>query len=87
MQYAITDKRVLISRSGPFSKFTAINLNRLPEASLTESANGRGTILFGQSASFWARGHGDGFSNLTLSLDPSPRFIAIENARNVFEQI
>ncbi|MGH6822715.1 MAG: PH domain-containing protein [Methylocella sp.] len=84
-QYAITNKRVLISRSGPFGKFTAMNLNRLPEASLTESANGRGTILFGQQASFWGRGYG--FGGWTPSLDPSPQFIAVENARNVFELI
>jgi hypothetical protein len=51
-QYALTNKRVLIARSWPFAKFTALSLNRLPETSLVEGANGRGTIHFGQSIPF-----------------------------------
>ena len=84
-QYAITNKRVLIARSWPFAKFTALSLNRLPETSLVERANGRGTILFGQSISNSSRGNS--FSNWTPSLDPTPAFIGIENARSVFEQL
>jgi hypothetical protein len=85
MQYALTNKRILISWSRPFSKFTAISLQQLPEANLTEHVNGRGTIRFGQPASLWGRGNG--FSSWAPSLDPSPQFISIENARSVFEQI
>jgi hypothetical protein len=75
----------LIARSWPFAKFTALSLNRLPETSLVERANGRGTILFGQSISNSWRGNS--FSNWTPSLDPTPAFIGIENARSVFEQL
>jgi len=83
--YAITNKRILISRSGPFGKLTAMNLNQLPEASLSESANGLGTIRFGQASSPWARGNG--FSSWSPAFDPTPQFIAIENARAAFNQI
>jgi hypothetical protein len=66
--YAITNKRILIARSWPFAKFTALSVNRLPETSLVERANGRGTIHFGQSISNSWRGNS--FSNWTPSLDP-----------------
>jgi hypothetical protein len=84
-QYAVTNKRVLIARSWPFAKFTALSLDRLPETSLVERANGRGTILSGQAISNSWRGNS--FSSWTPSLDPKPAFIGIENARSVFEQL
>ena len=46
IHYAITNRRVLISRSAPFGKFTAIGLDRLPDASLRKNVGGRGTIRF-----------------------------------------
>ncbi len=84
MNYAVTDKRVLILRSGPFNKFSAISLDQLPDANLSESADGRGTIRFGAPAPYWA---GRGFSAWTPALDPTPQFIAIEDARRVFDYI
>ena len=84
-QYFVTNKRILISRPWPFSKFTAMSLDQLPEVSLTESANGRGTITFGQPLPLWGRNQG--FSAWTPSLAPVPQFIAIENAGRVFAQI
>jgi hypothetical protein len=83
-RYAITNKRILILRSGPFSAFVALSLNQLPQTSLSESANGRGTIRFGEQVS--PRG-GRGISSLAPSLDPTPQFIAIEDARRVFDAI
>ena len=85
MFYAVTNKRILISRSGPFSKLTALSLDRLPDASLSESSGGRGTIRFGQPVQMWGRGNS--MSSWTPSLDPTPQFIGIENARSVFDQI
>jgi hypothetical protein len=85
MLYAVTNRRILISRSGPFGKFTALSLDRLPDASISESAGGRGTIRFGEPAQLW--GGRRGVSSWTPSLDPTPQFIGIENARNVFDQI
>src|SRR5665213_951738 len=51
--YAVTNMRVLIRRSGAFSKFTALGLDRLPDINLSEGAAGRGTIRFGQQTSVW----------------------------------
>src|SRR5580704_8775894 len=85
MQYAVTNRRILISRSGPFGKFTAVSLDRLPDASISESAGGRGTIRFGEPAPLWGRRNS--FASWTPSLDPTPQFIGIEDARNVFDQI
>jgi hypothetical protein len=63
-----------------------VGLDQLPDASLSESADGRGTIRFGQQAQMWGGRHG-GFSSWTPALDPLPQFIGIENARSVFDQI
>lgn len=53
-EYAITDRRVII-KSGFFSrKVTTINMNTMPEVSLTEKSNGSGTILFGDTGSWRA---------------------------------
>lgn len=84
-QYALTNKRVLIARSWPFAKLTALSLNRLPETSLVEGANGKGTIRLGQPMPYYGLGYG--YSSWTPSLDPAPAFLGIENARSVFEQI
>ena len=82
--YALTSRRVLILRSGPFSNFISINLDRLPEASLSEGADGRGTIRFGPQVPVWGR---RGFSSWTPALDPTPQFLSIENARAVFDEV
>jgi hypothetical protein len=84
MYYAVTNKRVLILRSAPFSKFSALSLDHLPDANLSENANGRGTIRFGTASPYWA---GRGFSGWTPSLDSTPQFIAIEDARRVFDYV
>lgn len=84
MRYAVTDRRVLIARSGPFRKFTAIGLSQLPDIDLSERANGRGTIRFGQGGSMWG--------NWSMGLwnpvfDSTPQFIAIDDAHRVFDLI
>jgi hypothetical protein len=85
MRYAVTNKRILISRAGAFRRFTAMNIDRLPEATLSERADGYGTIRFGQQVSPWMRGNG--FSVWMPALDSTSQFIAIENVRGVFDQI
>ena len=82
--YAVTDKRVLILRSAPFSKFSALSLDQLPGVDLSERADGRGTIRFGQAVPYWTE---SGFYGWTPSLDPVPQFIAIADARKLFDHI
>ncbi len=82
--YALTDRRVLILRTRPTTNFQSINLDRLPEANLSETSDGRGTIRFGPSASIWNTRGARGFAMWTPSLDPIPQFIAIDDVRMVF---
>ena len=86
-RYAVTNRRILIARSEPFSSFISLNLNRLPDVELQEDATGRGTLRFGPATPLWGyRGWG-GFALWTPALDPTPQFIAIDNAQSVFNQI
>jgi hypothetical protein len=86
-RYAVTNQRILIARSAPFSNFISLNLKRLPDVELQEDAIGRGTLRFGPAIPFWGyRGFG-GFAIWTPALDPTPQFIAIDNAQSVFNQI
>ncbi len=84
MSYAVTNRRVLIQRSGLFAKFTAISLERLPNATLVEGKDGRGTIRFGEQGPVRGR---SGTASWTPSLDPTPQFLAIADVRRVFDQV
>jgi hypothetical protein len=83
-RYAVTDRRVLIARSGLFRSFTAVNRDQLPQAQLSQRANGRGTIRFGAEMSMWGN---RGFSSWSPALDSTPQFIAIEDAGRVFDLV
>jgi hypothetical protein len=84
-RYAVTDRRILIARSGPWRGFTALGLDRLPDVRLSLRGDGRGTLRFGQPASmFWSR---QSFGAWSPALDPTPQFIAIDDAQGVFDQI
>jgi hypothetical protein len=82
--YAVTNRRILILRSGPFSRFISLNLDRLPSLDMRENARGRGTIRFGQPASMFGNRN---MSAWSPALDPTPQFIAIDDARRVFDLI
>jgi hypothetical protein len=82
--YALTDRRILISRSKPSSDFTAVALDRLPDARLKDGRGGRGTIRFGQPSGLFAT---RGFSTWSPSLDPTPQFIDIPDVRRVFDLV
>jgi len=83
LRYAVTNKRILIARPAPFSRFTALSLEQLPEVDLKERANGRGTIRFGQRVAAW----GWGYQGMSPAFDPNPQFLAIDDARRVFDLI
>jgi len=82
--YAVTNKRILIHRSAPFAKFTALTFDQLPSLNLIEDSRGRGTIRFGQDQPAWSN---RGYSSWSPAFDPTPQFLAIEDARRVFEHI
>jgi hypothetical protein len=82
--YAATNQRILILRSGPANAFITLNLNRLPGLTLCDERASRGTISFGDVSASYTRMKS--FSWIP-SLSPTPRFLAIEDARSVFNQI
>jgi hypothetical protein len=83
LRYAVTNRRLLIARPAPFSKFTALNLEQLPEVHLKERTNGRGTIRFGQRGPT----RGGYYRLISPAFDPNPLFLAIDDARRVFDLI
>jgi hypothetical protein len=86
--YALTDRRILILRSRPSISFQSVNLDRLPEATLNETSNGRGAIRFGPAFSIWnGRVMGGSWAVWVASLDPTPQFLAIEDVKRVFASV
>jgi hypothetical protein len=85
-RYALTDRRVLILRTRPTADFTALQLDRLPQARLSQRRDGRGSIRFGPPTNPFAFG-GAGFSIWTPSLDPTPQFLGIPDAAKVFDLV
>jgi hypothetical protein len=76
LTYAITDRRILIVRSGWFPAFTTLDRQVLPIIELVEGLQGRGTLYFGQTPSFRRLGW-------IPALDPTPKFVEIEDAQSV----
>lgn len=85
MVYAVTDRRVLIRRFAPLASFKALPLAQLPQARLRDEAGPRGTIVFGPEEAFYAR-HG-GLGAWTPALEAMPQFLAIEDAKSVFNLV
>lgn len=82
--YAITNRRVLISRAGPVTSFIAISINQIPDIQLDERSDASGTIRCGHAASIWGN---RGISYWMPSLDPVPQFLAIGDTRQVLNLI
>ena len=87
--YAVTNKRVLILRDWPFTKFTALGLDQMPVVEFKEGRNGRGTIFFGPSSTTSSTGFGrrNGMGVWSPAFDSTPQFVGIDDARNVFTDI
>jgi hypothetical protein len=81
--YAVTSQRVLIFRAPPLGKFTSLAIDRLPELSLNERSDGRGTILFQPAQPMW---NTRSWSSWTPALDTT-QFLMIPDARSVFDRI
>jgi hypothetical protein len=86
MIYGLTDRRILILKAKPSVDFTSMDLSRLPQAQIIERGDGRGTVRFGPPVSLFGSGRA-GFAMWMPSLDPTPQFIAIPDARRVFDLV
>lgn len=90
LRYAVTEKRVLIARTGRWSQFTALNLGNLPGLNLIGAGGGRGTIRFAQVGIGFAQApgrYGNGWGPWVSGSSAVPQFVAIENADSVFSLI
>jgi len=85
--YALTDRRVLILRSRPSVKLQSVSLDRLPEATLNETSQGRGSIRFGPALQLWNSRSMGGMGSWTPSLDSTPQFLAIDDVKKVFARV
>jgi hypothetical protein len=83
--YGLTDRRVLILRTRPFKDFTSVSLGRLGPMRISEGPNGDGTIWFGKAAGPITLGILT--QNGSPTTDKVPQFIAIRDARKVFDMI
>jgi hypothetical protein len=83
--YALTDRRALMLRLRPTTTFQSVSLDRLPETTLSEASNGRGTIRFGPVAQAFGNRGGAGVWMDVLS--SVPQFLAIDDAKAVFASV
>jgi hypothetical protein len=87
ISYALTDRRALILRLRPSASFQSVSLERLSEATLNETSNGRGTIRFGPAVQLWNNRGAGGFGLWIAALDRTPQFFSIDDAKKVFATI
>jgi hypothetical protein len=76
-EYAVTDRRIIIRRSGLFRNLSTSQLELLPSISLEEGDRGRGTIKFGVRSD-------RRMSGWTPALANEPQLLGIENAQHVY---
>ena len=80
-QYAITDRRVLISRTNWLPTLKSLDIRHLPALELTERGDGTGTIKFGTAIfPFWSGGFDLGLPGFSMT----PQFFYIQDARRVY---
>lgn len=89
IEYALTDRRVVILKTGIGSDLTTLDIGRIDQINFKPRGD-RGDIVFGPTQglfSFGARSFRNGFALWTPSLSDTPQFIGVENARRLFDQI
>ena len=84
IDYAVSDRRILVRRG---SKFTSLDIHRLPRLELSEHRDGTGTIAFeGSTFGPWG-GSMNGFSWWLPALSGATQFFRIHDPRKVYELI
>lgn len=84
LQYAVTDRRVLIYKRGGSSTSKSVDIKRLPSIELNQRSDGSGTIRFGAAMSLF---NGRNFGIWQPTFDATPQFLCIPNVRSVYELI
>jgi hypothetical protein len=83
--YGVTNQRILIIAAWWRRRTTSLKLGLLPDVTLTEGRNGRGSIQFGSDRWPGAAWFGGGWPGSAQYM--SPRFDLAENARAVYDTI
>lgn len=79
-EYVLTDRRVIIRRSGFLPNFSTTQLELLPSVTLEEGRGGTGTIKFGMSS-----GQRYGRADIwTPGLSKEPQLLGIDGVRQVY---
>jgi len=89
ISYALTDRRVVILKTGIGSDLTTLDIARLDQINFKPRGD-RGDIVFGPTQGFFSfgpRSFRSSFAVWTPSLSDTPQFIGVENARRLFDQI
>jgi hypothetical protein len=89
IEYALTDRRVLILKGWPGGDLTALDIVRIDRVGLKTESGERGDVTFGDEPSLFAfnRSFRGVFGLWVPSLEGVARFQGIENARRIFDQV
>lgn len=85
--YGVTNQRILVLRDRGSSKFTSLDIHRLPRLELSEHRDNTGTISFEADSSLFGVGTRNSFGYWTPALSNAPQFFRIDNPRKVYELI
>ncbi len=89
IDYALTDRRILILRRGLGEELTALDIGRVETVRL-KGRGDRGDIVFGQEPAWYGFGRRSFRSSFAMgvpSLSETPAFLGIDGARRLFDQI
>jgi hypothetical protein len=84
LQYAVTNRRILIYKKGGTATSKSVDIRHLPSIELSERSDGSGSIRFGQPASLFS---GQNFGLWQPTFDATAQFLRIPNVRFVYELI
>jgi len=85
-RYELTDRRIIIERTGMFPKMTTLMISDLPPITLSERRSGHGTIRFGDG-DVAPQVFNNRMDSWTPALSRTPQLLNIERAVDVFNMI
>ena len=81
LRYAVTNKRILIARPAPFSRFHRAQSRAASRSRFERAGKWAGHNSFRTAAPAW------GYQSMSPAFGPPPQFLAIDEARRVFDLI
>lgn len=84
--YAVTNKRVMAVQDGWRRKMASLYIDTLPVLAIDGERNGRGTLRFTQSQSYWYQGRSMKYWN-AMALGDTPEFRDIDDIDSVYRLV